>query len=51
MIPVVEVEDLHVRYPVRKGVFGGITGYVRAVDGVNLRIEQGETVALVGESG
>ena len=51
MIPVVDVEDLHVRYPVRKGVFGGITGYVRAVDGVNLRIEQGETVALVGESG
>ena len=51
MIPVVDVEDLHVRYPVRKGVFGGITGYVRAVDGVNLRIEQGETVAPVGESG
>jgi ABC-type glutathione transport system ATPase component len=51
MIPLVEIRDLHVRYPLRKGVFGGVTGYVRAVDGVDLDIESGETVGLVGESG
>jgi oligopeptide/dipeptide ABC transporter ATP-binding protein len=51
MIPLVEVEDLHVRYPIRHGVFGGVTGYVNAVDGVDLRIERGETIGLVGESG
>jgi oligopeptide/dipeptide ABC transporter ATP-binding protein len=51
MIPLVEIRDLHVRYPLRKGVFGGVTGYVHAVDGVDLDIEPGETVGLVGESG
>ena len=51
MIPLVEIRDLHVRYPLRKGVFGGVTGYVHAVDGVALDIEPGQTVGLVGESG
>ena len=51
MIPLVEIRDLHVRYPLRKGVFGGVTGYVHAVDGVDLDIEPGQTVGLVGESG
>jgi peptide/nickel transport system ATP-binding protein len=51
MIPLVEIRDLHVRYPLRKGVFVGVTGYVHAVDGVDLDIEPGETVGLVGESG
>jgi oligopeptide/dipeptide ABC transporter ATP-binding protein len=51
LTPLVEIRDLHVRYPLHKGVFGGVTGYVRAVDGVDLDIEPGETVGLVGESG
>ena len=51
MIPLVEIRDLRVRYPLRKGVFGGVTGYVHAVDGVALDIEPGQTVGLVGESG
>ena len=41
----VEVRDLHVQYP------GGRDGPARAVDGVNLDVHEGETLALVGESG
>ena len=40
-----EVRDLHVQYP------GGRDGPARAVDGVNLDVYEGETLALVGESG
>ena len=46
-----EIEDLRTHYPVREGLFGRVTGVVRAVDGVDLAITQGETVGLVGESG
>jgi oligopeptide transport system ATP-binding protein len=46
-----EVKNLAVHFPFRHGLFrrGGQT--VRAVDGVSLEIEPGETVGLVGESG
>ncbi len=40
-----EIRDLHVQYP------GGRDGPARAVDGVNLDVFEGETLALVGESG
>lgn len=46
-----ELVDVHTHFPIRKGTFGGITGLVRAVDGVSLRIEKGEILGLVGESG
>ncbi len=45
------VSDLKVYYPIRKGVFKRIVDYVRAVDGVSIDVHQGETVAVVGESG
>jgi oligopeptide/dipeptide ABC transporter ATP-binding protein len=44
-IPVIEVDDLTVTFPGRGG------GVARAVDGVNLSVQRGEIVALVGESG
>jgi len=48
----VEVDDLHVHFPIRHGVvFDRYVGDVRAVDGVTFDIERGETLGLVGESG
>jgi len=38
-------------YPVRSGIFGRGERFVRAVDGVSLRVRRGETMGLVGESG
>jgi peptide/nickel transport system ATP-binding protein len=46
-----EVADLKVHFPIHKGVFKRIAGYVYAVDGVSLVIPPGCTQALVGESG
>jgi ABC-type microcin C transport system duplicated ATPase subunit YejF len=45
------VEGLRTWFPIRKGLFRKTVGHVRAVDGVDLEIRAGETVALVGESG
>lgn len=46
-----EVRDLKMYFPVVKGIFGGVKGYVRAADEVSFNIKRGETVGLVGESG
>ncbi len=46
-----EVKNLVKHYPVRKGVFGRVTGQVHAVDDVSFSIAEGETLGLVGESG
>ena len=45
------VKDLKVYFPVHKGLFKRVAGYVKAVDGVTLEIKKGRTLALVGESG
>ncbi|HEY9345890.1 MAG TPA: oligopeptide/dipeptide ABC transporter ATP-binding protein [Inquilinus sp.] len=49
--PLLEVEGLKTHFPIRDGVFGQVTGHVRAVDGVDLRIRRGTSFGLVGESG
>jgi peptide/nickel transport system ATP-binding protein len=50
--PLVQLEDLRVWFPIRSGlVLDRHVGDVRAVDGVSLTIETGETLGLVGESG
>ncbi len=46
-----EVSDLKVHFPIRKGILQRVVGQVKAVDGVSLSIPQGCTLALVGESG
>ncbi len=46
-----EVKDLKVHFPIRRGVFRRTVGYVRAVDGVSFSLSEGRTLALVGESG
>lgn len=49
MSSVIELEDLRTYYYVRQGFFKTVP--VKAVDGVSMRVEQGEILALVGESG
>ena len=46
-----EIRNLKKYFPVGEGLFSRGKGAVKAVDGVNLTIEEGETVGLVGESG
>jgi len=49
--PLLQVDDLHVRYPIRGGLLGGQIGEVKAVTGVSLDLRAGESLAIVGESG
>jgi peptide/nickel transport system ATP-binding protein len=49
--PLLEVRDLKVHFPIRRGILKRTVGHVRAVDGVSLSIAGGRTLALVGESG
>ena len=49
--PLVQIRDLKVWFPIKKGLFRHTVDYVRAVDEVSLDIPQGQIVALVGESG
>ena len=42
---------LKVYFPIRRGIFGRVTGHVKAVDGIDMSILTGRTLALVGESG
>ena len=48
---ILEVRDLRVWFPVRKGVFARTVGHVKAVDGVSFSLRRGETLGVVGESG
>ncbi len=51
IVSVLQVDNLKVYFPLRKGVLDRGTEFVRAVDGVSFSITSGETVGLVGESG
>jgi peptide/nickel transport system ATP-binding protein len=49
--PILRVEGLRTWFPIKGGLFQRTVGHVRAVDGVDLEIPPGQTLALVGESG
>jgi oligopeptide transport system ATP-binding protein len=51
-VPILKVRELKVHFPVKRGlIFQRTVGVVKAVDGVDIEINHGETLGLVGESG
>jgi oligopeptide/dipeptide ABC transporter ATP-binding protein len=49
--PLVELNGVHKAFPIKGGVLQRTLAEVRAVDGVDLAVQRGETLGLVGESG
>ncbi len=49
--PILSARNLKVWFPVRRGLFKRTIGHIKAVDGVDLELRRGETLAVVGESG
>lgn len=48
---VLETENLKVWFPVKRGLLRKTVDHIKAVDGVSLKIREGQTVGVVGESG
>ncbi|MGI8723781.1 MAG: ABC transporter ATP-binding protein [Methyloceanibacter sp.] len=48
---ILETKDLKVWFPIRRGFLRQIVGYIKAVDGVDLAVQEGQTLGVVGESG
>ncbi len=49
--PLLEVRGLQKHFPIKGGALRRVIGHVKAVDGVSLTVDRGETVAIIGESG
>jgi oligopeptide/dipeptide ABC transporter ATP-binding protein len=47
----IEVRDLRVHFPIRRGFLGRRAGVLRAVDGISFEVGRAEALGLVGESG
>ncbi len=48
---VVETDDLKVWFPIKRGLLQRTVDYVKAVDGLSMKLRAGETLGVVGESG
>ena len=48
---ILSIKNLHTWFPVRKGIFLRVVNYIKAVDNVDIEIQRGSTLAIVGESG
>jgi len=49
--PLLEVDDLRVWFPIKKGLFKKTVDHVKAVDGIHFSLPKGQTLGIVGESG
>ncbi|MBA7701984.1 putative ABC transporter ATP-binding protein YejF [subsurface metagenome] len=49
--PIIHTDNLRVWFPIKAGVLRRTVGYVKAVDGVTVKVNAGQTVGVVGESG
>lgn len=50
-LPVLQIQNLHVTFPVKKNMFGKPIKFFNAVDDVSFDVMEGDIVGLVGESG
>ncbi len=48
---IISTDNLKVHFPIKKGMFGRVSDYVKAVDGVSINLKEGHTLGIVGESG
>jgi microcin C transport system ATP-binding protein len=48
---VMEAQDLKVWFPIKRGLLRSIVGHIKAVDGVDIAVREGQTLGIVGESG
>ena len=49
--PLLEVNNLHVHFPIKGGILGRTVDHFKAVNGVSFKLRRGMTLGLVGESG
>jgi microcin C transport system ATP-binding protein len=48
---VMEAKDIKVWFPIKRGFLRRVVGYVKAVDGIDVTVREGQTLGVVGESG
>ncbi len=48
---ILKTDDLRVWFPIKRGFLRRTVGYIKAVDGIDLEVKQGQTLGVVGESG
>jgi microcin C transport system ATP-binding protein len=48
---ILEAKDLKVWFPIRRGFLRRTVGHIKAVDGIDLAVKEGQTLGVVGESG
>ncbi|MGC8590065.1 ABC transporter ATP-binding protein [Athalassotoga sp.] len=47
----INVDNLKVYFPIRRGIFLQTVGYIKAIDDINIKINKNENISVVGESG
>jgi microcin C transport system ATP-binding protein len=48
---ILEAKDLRVWFPIKRGFLRHVVGHIKAVDGIDLSVKEGQTLGVVGESG